>query len=455
MTADSTDIKFACPQCGQSISVDASGAGLHANCPTCQHPLVIPSRGSLHDRSYGEAAPPAGRMAFAGEDAAIAAAELQERRAELAAVQRRSDESERALAAAEKENARLQQQLKQARDEGGQHASVAAEVPGLQAERQQLQSELAGSEHHAAVATAEVSALQAGRQQLQSELARSEHRAAAAETQLEEARAVISKLGAQLVAVEENRAQWEQAFAQTTEQTDASERQIAAQTADLNTALATARSEIETLTGEGAALRQQLESAQAEARAAAAAAEEKLTAARRQLQSAEAEHLSLTDRYATVRVEAATLRHDLSEIHSGRELLALRERFNALETDHLRITGAHARSTNELDDLTAAAEQLRADLAEARERGADAERRAEAASDSALKRDNDVLRGIVERQNAVGAESFAELRRLRRARLSLRILYGFITLGVLGLAALAIQYLPAAAKHFLHDWFGL
>lgn len=427
MTADSTDIKFACPQCGQSISVDASGAGLHANCPTCQHPLVIPSRGSLHDRSYGEAAPPAGRMAFAGEDAAIAAAELQERRAELAAVQRRSDESERALAVAEKENARLQQQLKQARDEGGQHASVAAEVPGLQAERQQLQSELA----------------------------RSEHRAAAAETQLEEARAVISKLGAQLVAVEENRAQWEQAFAQTTEQTDASERQIAAQTADLNTALATARSEIETLTGEGAALRQQLESAQAEARAAAAAAEEKLTAARRQLQSAEAEHLSLTDRYATVRVEAATLRHDLSEIHSGRELLALRERFNALETDHLRITGAHARSTNELDDLTAAAEKLRADLAEARERGADAERRAEAASDSALKRDNDVLRGIVERQNAVGAEGFAELRRLRRARLSLRILYGFITLGVLGLAALAIQYLPAAAKHFLHDWFGL
>ena len=100
-------------------------------------------------------------------------------------------------------------------------------------------------------------------------------------------------------------------------------------------------------------------------------------------------------------------------------------------------------------------DSLRAELTEARGRSADAEHRAEAASESALKHDNEVLRGIIERQNSVGEERYAELRKLRRARLALRILYALGFLAVVGLAALAIDYLPDAAKHFLHEWFGL
>ena len=413
MIADSAEIKFECSQCGQSIAVDSSGAGLHTNCPTCENPLVIPEVSSLHGRSYGDDAPAADRAAFAGEDAAIAAAELLDLRDELTEARRRGDDAER-------ENARLQQQLKKAREDGERVAAAEAETAGL----------------HAA-------------------LAQGGQHAAAVETQLAEARAVIAQLGAKLEAVEENRTQWEQAFAQTAEQAHSYETQMTAREADLNTALAAARAEVGTLTDERAALRQEHDDAHAAFRATAAAAEEKLAATQRALESAEAEHRALADRHAALRVEAATLRSDLSEIHTGRELLALRDRFNTLDTDHQRATAALARSTAEAQALTAAAEKLRADFAEARERAAAAEHRADAASESALKQDNEVLRGIIERQNTVGEERYIELRRLRRQRLTLRLLYACITLAVLGCVALAIDYLPAAVQQFLHEWFGL
>lgn len=36
------DIEFQCGACGQSISVDGSGAGATVACPTCQSPVVVP-----------------------------------------------------------------------------------------------------------------------------------------------------------------------------------------------------------------------------------------------------------------------------------------------------------------------------------------------------------------------------------------------------------------------------
>ena len=390
MIADSSEIKFECSQCGQSISVDISGAGLSANCPTCEHPLVVPSPGSLHDREYGQCAPhPTDRAAFADEDAGLSADEVGELREELAEALRRAEELEQALAAARKESARLEQ------------------------------------------------------------------RAAAAEAQLADARTMISDLGARFTAADENRAQWEQAFAQTAEQANATERQMAAREAELRAALAEARGETEALAAEGTAVRGQLGSAEAEARAAAAAAAEKLAAAQAAFEDAEAGRQGLAERCQALRKESETLRHDLSEIHTGRELLALRDRFHALDAEHQSASAALARSTAEVRTLTASTDTLRSELTEARTLGAEAERRAEAASESALVRDNTVLRGIIERQNSVGEERYVELRRLRRARLALRILYAFVGLALVGLAALAIDSLPDAVKQFLHDWFGI
>ena len=94
MIADSSEIKFECAQCGQSIAVDISGAGLSTNCPTCDNPLVVPSPSSFHDREYGESAPLSpGRADYAGEDAGISAGEAEELREELAEALRRGDES--------------------------------------------------------------------------------------------------------------------------------------------------------------------------------------------------------------------------------------------------------------------------------------------------------------------------------------------------------------------------
>ena len=383
MTADSAEITFECSQCGQRISVDSSGAGLSAECPTCQHPLVIPTFSSLHDRSYGEAAAHAERRTALTNDAAESSvAELQDLRDELAEARQRGDAAGRAHAHADTESARLQQQLG-------------------------------------------------------------------------EARMVISQLTVQLAAADENRAQWEQAFAHTAEQAHGYEAQLTARETDFTAALAAARAETGTLAGELAALRTELEDTHAAVRATTAAAEEKRAEMQRALESAEAEHLTLIDRLAGLRVEAETLRSDLAEIHTGRELLALRDRFNTLETEHQSSAAALARSTAEVEAVTASAEKFRADLTEARARGADAERRADAASESALKRDNEVLRGIIERQNTVGEERYAELRRLRRQRLTLRLLYAGIALGVIGCVALAMDYLPGAVQRFLHEWFGL
>jgi Holliday junction resolvasome RuvABC ATP-dependent DNA helicase subunit len=45
------DIKFNCDQCGQSLEVDASGAGDVVLCPTCNNSLVIPSASALQEIS--------------------------------------------------------------------------------------------------------------------------------------------------------------------------------------------------------------------------------------------------------------------------------------------------------------------------------------------------------------------------------------------------------------------
>lgn len=420
MIADSTEIKFQCSQCGQSISVDSSGAGLSANCPTCDNPLVVPSLSSLHHRQYGESTEAApDRAAYAGEDTDFSADEAQALREELIEAQRRADEAEEALAAARKDAARLQQQLRQALEDGERHAASAHSGQG------------------------DVEALQAEREQWKGELAESRRGAALTESQLEDARRKIAELAAEIEAADDIRAQWETAFTQAAEQH--------AQ------ALATAQGEAEALQAESVNLRTQIESVQTELRDAAgsgAALAEKLAETKRALESAEKEGLSLSLRCADLSKAEEILRRDLSEIHTGRELLALRERFTTLETNHERASAALGRRESEVQTLSASVQSLRAELTETSGRAAAAERRAEAASESQLCNDNEVLRGIIARQNAEGEERFAELRRLQKARLMLRLVYGLIALAVLGLLALGFHILPDAVQQVLSEWFG-
>lgn len=448
MIADSTEIKFACSRCGQRLSVDASGAGMTTNCPTCASALVVPQVGGLHNRGYGDTAEtdPPRSSPPAGEET-VPASEAQELRDELLEAQRRSEEWEGALATARQENARLRPQLEKAAAECAEQTANATAV------------------------LAEAQRLQADRQQLRSELAESQQRAAAAETHLGEARARIAQLVAGLEAAEKNRAQWEEALAQTTAHAREAGTQLAARETELREALAqlaasahssaTAREASEVLEDQRTALSQRLENAEgqlleaAATRSARATAEENLAAAQLALTSAEADRHALSSQCQTLRREVETLRHDLDGSHAGHELLVLRERFQTLETGHQKATATLAHVEAEAQSLTASGEKLRADLTAARESAADAERRAEAASESALQHDNGVLRGIITRQNTVLEECFAELRRLKRARFVLRIIYALFALALLGLLTLAFDSQPDAVKQFLHDWFGL
>jgi hypothetical protein len=42
-----SDIKFNCPQCGQLLAVDATGAGLTVACPKCNQAIIVPQLAQL------------------------------------------------------------------------------------------------------------------------------------------------------------------------------------------------------------------------------------------------------------------------------------------------------------------------------------------------------------------------------------------------------------------------
>ena len=190
-------------------------------------------------------------------------------------------------------------------------------------------------------------------------------------------------------------------------------------------------------------------------RTARAAAEEMLTAEQSARAAAETQRNIQAGQCLLLQEEIARLRHDLGEGHAGRELLALRDRFEVLDGKHQKATAALANLESAHATLTADELQLRTEVIAARERAAAAENRAEASSDSALQRDIGVLRGIIDRQKAELEERFAELRRLQRARFILRIVYALFALAFLVVIALVFVTPPAPVQHFLRDWFGM
>jgi hypothetical protein len=72
----------------------------------------------------------------------------------------------------------------------------------------------------------------------------------------------------------------------------------------------------------------------------------------------------------------------------------------------------------------------------------EARRRAEAASEARLRQDNEVLRGIIARQNSELEQKHAQLVRLKRARLGVRLAYASFALGLVLVAAWAIRTVP-------------
>jgi chromosome segregation ATPase len=405
MIADSAEIKFACSQCGQSLLVDASGAGLTAICPTCENPITVPQPGAIHDRSYGSAAEKR-RRGISPARSHLPGVDVDALRAELTEAQQASSRLETELADAQAESAQLQRQL---------DATVADAASRINAAQLQLGEAMQRiRELDAARDDAEQ-----GRVKLEGELARSTELAfsrgaevSQRDAELAEVRARLAQTdGERCAALEENRG----------------------------------------LRVEIGRLQAQLDAAQG-VREAKAQIEQELIATSGKLTGSEERCRALESTGANLRTEIETLRHDLSGTQNGRDLVELRSTLKTTEAERQRIASALSRVQADAATLTASEQKLRADLSDTQRRCAEAEHLAESRAESQLKQDNDTLRGIIARQNVVIEERFAELRRLKRIRLFARILYSLVGLGLIGLIAYAVRTLPPALRSGLPDW---
>ena len=229
----------------------------------------------------------------------------------------------------------------------------------------------------------------------------------------------------------------------------------AAAESELRSALGSARGQLEVLLSERDALKAALETSQKASLGAEEQATERILAARRLASTAEAAREELSQKVGFLESEVRTLRTQLNQDTSGRDLLTLRDRVRELGEAYESKSVALAQATDALAGHNRETESLRKQLAEALRRVAELERGTEEASAAKLKEDNEVLRGMVKRQKSVCKRHTAALIGLRSANLLLRILQTAGTLLVLGLGALALEMLPEEVKRMIRHWLGM
>jgi len=419
MIAESDDIKFACAQCGQRIIVEKAAAGITANCPICKGPVTVPHVSSLPERRACS-----GGRNGESERSSFADPGMDEMREELFQSVADHGQTQRELDEAGKEIERLRGLVKKVTEEcermtaNATHAQ--AEIKSFQSDRQQLKIELSQTRQRALSAENQVAELAAAlaaagqesnvfREQITSELAARHERLSVVETQLA-----------------------------------ARERELAVaqvESSEVVQSLAGAQSELASASADLNVLRTELKTAQ-QLLDEAADSEERLVTAKQALQArldeATAENQRLGQERHELREQAELLRHDLGATEGGQELLDLRGRVRDLTDGQARTAALLVEKTAEAETLATTGPALRAELEEARSFGEDAERRALASSESQMKKDNDVLRGIVARQNTTLGVYYVEVRRMRRCRYALRLAYGLFALGLLAVVFFAV-----------------
>ena len=396
MIAERTEIKFACADCGQRISVDAAGAGMVVTCPGCTRSLVIPQVASLLDRAYGASGRTAPRRTDSFSSGETNGPALRELREELAVAERERGVAIASLEMVRRENAALVERIGRLSTECGQRVADGVAAAHQLAQRQ---LELAAATKGAAQLSADLSTREKEVREMRARLAASE--------------AAVLRAREELAAVASQNAQWQKKLA---------------------AALGTQDAEA--------------------LRAALAAAEEKLAAEQSARAAAETQRKLQAGQCLLLQDEIARLRADLGEGHAGRELLALRDRFEVLEGKHLKATAALGELERAQEAQLTVGQQLRSELAVARECAAVAENRAEASSESALGRDLAVLRGIIVRQKAELEERRLALHRLQNARLYLRFAYAVFAVAFLVVVVLVFLHPPELVQVFLRAWFG-
>lgn len=369
------DIKFECSQCGQHIVVEKSAAGLKADCPVCKTPVTVPPADSIAEPAKGEvpALQPKPETSTPVDHAHPAPGSTSGLDSEL--VEARA------------EIARQHSLFKKAVDEcerlNANATHIQAELKSFQADRQQLKADLAQARHAATTAETRVSELVDAFSALQQEHGAYRYQA---EIDLNALHERVSGAEAHLAAreteLQENKAVHTDALRSLA--------RTRAEFTKVNTEAVALRSEVEALRGDFEATTQEL-----------ASTSQQLHEVRAHLEALTEEHQQATVERDDWRKQAEGYRNDLSALDTGRDLLDLRAQHADLQKKH------HA---------------LEIQLAEQVEKS---------------KKENDVLRGIVERQNATLDSHHHELRRLRRARFGMRLVYGLFSVGMLALGYLA------------------
>jgi chromosome segregation ATPase len=293
------------------------------------------------------------------------------------------------LAEAQAEIARQHALFKKAVDEcerlKANATHIQAELKSFQADRQQLKADVAQARQVVGAAEARAS-------ELADTLSATQHEN---ESLRYQAQADVNALHGLISALEAKIGERENQLREGKAETTEALRSLAKSRAEfnrLNTEAAGLRSEVEILRHDFESTTQEL-----------GATSQQLFETKGQLEPLIEEHRGTTAERDSWREQAEGFRRDLAALDTGRDLLELRAQHAELQRKH---------------------ESLEVTLVEQTE---------------TAKKENDVLRGIVDRQNATLGTHHKELRRLRRGRFAVRFVYGLFALGLLALGYLAVH----------------
>ena len=428
--------------------VDAQAAGMHADCPSCGCHVPIPKVRAMNDREY---APKTSRKREASRNLSAVVGNGSPRHQEVGSDTFSDPEItdlRQELLDASVQASELERELTEAR----------AEVESRLAAHRKLQDELRRvSEEHQSICNRYTAAASdrdtavACTQQMADEIERLRCRAEAAESLMEEAHQQVEILRAEGVELAQAVANAQEENALYALQLQELEGDLVAERAqhvETQQERTDATRKLHELEQQITALETELASTQGalalaeESASALKATEQNLADTVEKLANTETNLARVEKELSESNADCQSLRRSLSENTTGRDLMAARDQLAEVNKERERLSGELRQMTEDFRSLTAMKADRDEQLNKLSRELDEARRRAEAASEARLRQDNEVLRGIIARQNSELEQKHTQLVRLKRARLGVRLAYASFALGLVVVAAWAIKLVP-------------
>lgn len=421
-----TDIKFNCAHCGQRMVVEDSAAGLSTECPSCSASIVIPRRASRHDAAHsnGNGSPQRTQRLNPGVDADPDFATLRQELTDASVQITRLEGEVVEVETLKREKRKLRDELVRLKKELSTNDETLREAQAACAEAEARATTLADDLNRV---EGEFSIEQEQTIRLRGEVDAYATERADVLPRLESAERAVEALGQVL---REREAELRDTNA-TLASTQAARTEALREIQQLNEQLTTRGTEL------------------ADARAVAARTEterrataEELAATKKRLEDSQKNGKSLTKQVKELKRERDVLSKSLSQDTAGRDLVAAREELGVTTKERDRLSTTVERLSAEIESAQARQRTSEEDLRTALRELDEARRRAEAASETRLRRDNDVLRGIIARQNSELEQQHKQLFRLKRAQFGVRLAYAAFGIGLVLIALWAMRVVP-------------